>query len=800
MKSVLVSTCSILIIISSIATVIVFTQEQRNTCGKCFTAGPDHAWCQHRDFSPDGSRQRCDTKYNLQRAGCPDAEIFRPEPEYYVIDDRPLSNKTSSEDDVVQLRPQRIKLRLPPHSPRRITIQYKQVVDYPVDLYYLMDLSKSMTDDKAKLVELGNQLATNMQRITNNFRLGFGSFVDKVAMPFVSTVPEKLKSPCQECAAPYGFRNHMPLTTDTSGFTHEVNSSQISGNLDAPEGGLDAVMQSIVCQEKINWRTKSRKMLVFTTDASFHYAGDGKLAGIVTPNDGECHLDSNGMYTESVEQDYPSISQINQKAQEHHVNIIFASTANQVHIYKKLTPLIEGSKAGKLDNDSSNIVQLVEQQYQEITSEIELKDNATNHVQLTYHSGCVNTKYKETNVCKGLKVGSTVSFDIDVEVKSCPKRASEYNQTIQVYPVGLNEALLIDLEILCECDCEKPWNIQEHSPFCSGGGSLVCGICMCDPFKYGKKCECDAKDNDPAKDLSCYKGGNDTRVCSGRGECICGQCDCFKRPDAPDELITGKFCECDNYTCLRNKGKICSGPDHGHCECGNCVCNEDWTGPDCGCLKSTAACMDHESGKICAGHGECICGQCRCNTEGDRVYTGDQCQLCPTCPTMCEQYKDCVRCTVHHTGPLMENDLCSKCHNSTFNIIEVANMSVYDFENAPEFVNETLCVFYDDDRCRYEFRYKLTPLGNEELATIHALKDKNCPQPIPIFLILLALALLILLLGLLGLLLWKCLTMWKDRREIAKFEKEKLTAKWHTDENPIFKQATSTFKNPAYKH
>ena len=70
-------------------------------------------------------------------------------------------------------------------------LQYAQAEDYPVDLYYLMDLSKSMEDDKDKLSELGNLLAERMQSITSNFRLGFGSFVDKVVMPYVSTVPAK---------------------------------------------------------------------------------------------------------------------------------------------------------------------------------------------------------------------------------------------------------------------------------------------------------------------------------------------------------------------------------------------------------------------------------------------------------------------------------------------------------------------------------------------------------------------------------------------------------------------------------
>lgn len=70
-------------------------------------------------------------------------------------------------------------------------MSYSQAEDYPVDLYYLMDLSKSMEDDKEKLSALGDKLSETMKRITSNFRLGFGSFVDKVLMPYVSTIPKK---------------------------------------------------------------------------------------------------------------------------------------------------------------------------------------------------------------------------------------------------------------------------------------------------------------------------------------------------------------------------------------------------------------------------------------------------------------------------------------------------------------------------------------------------------------------------------------------------------------------------------
>jgi protocadherin alpha len=128
-----------------------------------------------------------------------------------------------------------------------------------------------------------------MFNITKKFRLGFGSFIDKVVMPYANMVPRKLVNPCFDsidCDPPYGFKNHLPLNDNISQFTHEVSSTPLSGNLDNAEGGFDAIMQVIVCRDHIEWNDLSRKIILFATDSIFHYAGDGKLGGIVKPNDG----------------------------------------------------------------------------------------------------------------------------------------------------------------------------------------------------------------------------------------------------------------------------------------------------------------------------------------------------------------------------------------------------------------------------------------------------------------------------------------------------------------------------------
>lgn len=73
----------------------------------------------------------------------------------------------------------------------RVIMKYRQAREYPVDLYYLMDLSASMEPYREQLSKLGLQLANAMQRLTSNFRIGFGSFVDKVVLPMTNTQPEK---------------------------------------------------------------------------------------------------------------------------------------------------------------------------------------------------------------------------------------------------------------------------------------------------------------------------------------------------------------------------------------------------------------------------------------------------------------------------------------------------------------------------------------------------------------------------------------------------------------------------------
>ncbi|CAH0754478.1 unnamed protein product [Bemisia tabaci] len=780
----------------------------KQTCSECIQT-PTCAWCAEPNFS---DQKRCfqpniNTDLLLK---CDEAFVVNPDNVYSILEMRELSRANSHSHstsikntasggsfgagsrEAVQITPQHVSLKLRINEVYRMWLNYSQAEDYPVDLYYLMDLSNSMADDKQKLSLLGDLLAESMQNITSNFRLGFGSFVDKVTMPYVSIVPKNLVEPCTACAAPYGFQNVMSLSQNTSLFAGLVRNAAVSGNLDAPEGGFDAIMQAVVCREQIGWREKARRLLVFSTDAGFHYAGDGKLGGIVKPNDGLCHLDRRGQYTHSVLQDYPSISQINLKVKQNAINLIFAVTKEQIGVYQKLGQHVEGSSYGTLSNDSANVVELVKDQYNKISSSVEIKDNASSAIKVNYYSNCLdeNGPLVQTNKCDGLKVGTVVRFQAEIEVKACPEDRRDWKQRFQIYPVGINESLIVDVEMQCDCSCENPGNpgYKENAEECSGFGTYKCGICECDSSHFGRFCECDS-DNNRHGDTNLVSGcrpDNTTLVdCSGRGSCVCGQCECERRGN-PDETISGQFCECDNFSCDRAGGLLCAGPGHGHCVCGKCVCEPGWTGPACDCRASNATCIPPGGTTICSGNGECECGACKCHEGKEGRYSGRFCEKCPTCPGRCSEFKECIQCLVYKTGPISQED-CAKNCTIIPEIVEVIEVN--------EEKDENLCAFYDEDDCRFAFVYSYDVHGK---IVLRAQQERECPPQVHILGVVLVVIGSIVLIGLGFLLLWKMITYVHDQRECAKFEKEIKMAKWDTCQNPFYKQATSTYKNPIY--
>uniref|UniRef100_A0A8C5PHH3 Integrin beta n=1 Tax=Leptobrachium leishanense TaxID=445787 RepID=A0A8C5PHH3_9ANUR len=721
-----------------------------SSCKKCLAVHPSCAWCFQEDFG--SGAPRCDLVSSLLENKCKEKYITFPKSAAETLEKRPLSSKGSGGEtqEITQISPQRIRLRLRPDASQVFSVQVRQVEDYPVDIYYLMDLSYSMKDDLANIQSLGTTLSEKMRSVTSNLRIGFGAFVDKPMSPFMYiSPPEVIRNPCFEfqttCLPTFGYQHVLALTDEVKKFNEEVQRQKISRNRDSPEGGFDAVMQATVCGEKIGWRNESSHLLIFTTDAKTHIALDGRIAGIVNPNDGSCHLDDSNSYSATKTQDYPSLGLLTEKLSEKNIHLVFAVTDSVQDLYKKIR-----SK--------------VELEVRDLPEELSLLFNAT----------CgKNEVIQGLKSCSGLKIGDTASFSFDVKARGCPK---EKEKTFTIKPVGFKDTLTLNVIFECGCDCEL--EEDPNSEKCNhGNGTLSCGICQCNPGWLGPHCECSEQGYSPSQQDRCSpKEGSS--ICSRRGECICGQCVCHSSDFGK---VWGQFCECDDFSCLRFKGEMCSG--HGQCNCGDCVCDSDWTGDYCNCTTRTDSCLS-STGLLCSGWGQCVCGKCECTQPGSYGVT---CEKCPTCPDACTIKKGCVECKYFNRGPWNDDTSCNRICRDEIKPVE-------DLVDSGK--NAVNCTYKDDQDCVVRFQYHEDASGK---SILYVIEKPECPQGPDILVVLMSVMGAILLLGLVGLLIWKLLITIHDRREFAKFEEERSKAKWDTAHNPLYKGATSTFTNITFR-
>lgn len=297
-----------------------------------------------------------------------------------------------------------------------------------------------MKDDKDTIVNVGGSLSTALRNLTENYRLGFGSFADKPIMPFI--IPGSEKNPCASvravCEPTYDFKHRLSLTDDVKKFVDKVNASDVTANLDNLEGGIDALMQVVVC-EQIAWSKISRKLVVLATDGLMHFAGDGLLAGITKRNDKKCHLDQSGNYVAALELDYPSLEEIYHELIRTKISVIFAVTSDIVSHYDQIHELMpEISNVGVLSNDSSNILQLVENGYKEVVKRAQFDDDAPDYIKIEYKTDC-GGKYKEPkeiNKCDNIEIGKEYQFEAKLSLLKYPEK--NFNVSIECNRIKTN--------------------------------------------------------------------------------------------------------------------------------------------------------------------------------------------------------------------------------------------------------------------------------------------------------------------------------------------------------------------------
>ena len=178
------------------------------------------------------------------------------------------------------------------------------MAEIPVDLYFVLDSSKSMKSSTTLLADASKDITDKIQKLTDDYRLGFGSFIEKRKIPFTKGKDSKA----------YAFHHIMSLTQNSTEFGEKVLklTKNLHENIDIPEAGLDAVAQAMRCPDIIGWEEDRKKIIIMMTDAEMHFAFDGILGGITDKFPMEkCNLVNNHYDSKQNDYDYPSFGQVN---------------------------------------------------------------------------------------------------------------------------------------------------------------------------------------------------------------------------------------------------------------------------------------------------------------------------------------------------------------------------------------------------------------------------------------------------------------------------------------------------------
>eukprot|EP00118_Oscarella_pearsei_P024782 m.306789 g.306789 ORF g.306789 m.306789 type:complete len:815 (+) comp41587_c0_seq1:178-2622(+) len=779
-------------------------------CASCIRARPTSAtnrcaWCAKKGFGDN----RCQSTSVIQDDSTWCNGDSGPNPDFV---ENPASNLTidlnNPFDSSTQLRPQKVTVDMRLGDVQELSVSAQRAGNFPMDLYYLMDVSDTMKDDLERLKALASSIGVTASSLTNDIQLGFGTFVDKPVLPFTDTSEGKRQNPClnfnRTCPPTFSFQNSLPLTNNQSAFVDGINQESTSANLDLPEGMLDALMQVVVCGDQaILWRSNALHLVVVTTDGQFHVSGDGLFAGIYEPNDGLCHTKPGlkGTYDKATEQDYPSISQMKQVLFNNQINPIFAVTLDYRPLYEKLVAALAPEVLAlhsTLTNDSSNILDLIRDSYEQISSQVSLtvstKGSSAIESKVTVES-CANDPVKrDTNRdgCKDIRFGQRANFSVSLKLTECTDN-TPFTILLDAAAFGRTE---VTINPLCDCDCKS--EKVDNSPDCSSVGTLQCGQCICDATRGGADCSVICESAGSAA-CSC---SNSTDICSGNGECECGKCKCFLNEDG-GEQYAGDCCQCTRVRCRNaQNGQECGGPNQGVCTCTpnednpqcscECECRNNFKSQGeflaCDCSPSKDNCMVDSEDTECYSHGTCECNRCNCTVDFDDGG------LCRTCQT--------EACTNRCTLPNLENCVraCLTSGASTICPGDDPNCAAFRISIPPNGTSDlpSTCLGKDASNCDYEYAVSTSQSG---IRVVHILNNgrTECPVGVNLVPIVLGIVFGILAIGVALLLIWWLLARLAAYREFKAFEKDRANAFWTQTTSPLYEPPTKKYQNPTYR-
>jgi hypothetical protein len=785
--------------------------SQFTRCSECITQSPHCAWCDDletfqryasntTDLSP---APFCGTPEDLETVlGCP-----------RILNPQSLAQATEADSSVEtlsspQVSPSSAELTLRPGVPGVFNITVAPSASFSVDMYFLMDLTLTMVQDLNNLKTFSAELVSLMQGLTDDFRIAYGSFIDKAVPPFSDRFNPDF--PCaldvgvisglnrSTCDSTYAFRHRLDFTDDASAFAAQVKQSLVSASPDAPESILDAIMQIAVCEEQVGWRPQgqSRRLIFALTDGDYHYALDGKLGGITERPDFQCHLDGNMEYSYQNRHDFPSAAALAGVLNEKSIVPIFAVENNVRGVYDQLSDVIRSAFVTTRTANSDNLLEVLRSEYIELSGTvvpvISGLDNTSFSIELVPMDNCSqgSLRANSTDICEGITSPDAVTYS--VRVTASPDACRDPDQTVsaRIQFVGFGEVEL-SIRLVCDCGCEA--TAEAGSSECEGEGVLECSTCQCPEQLTGPQCTCPTSTGA----LQGCRANLLDPVCSGRGTCVCGECMCDS-VDQSDGSVRyhGDYCQHDPTDCpvgRDDSGLLTPCSSRGSCVDGVCECNGHFTGVSCECTSNITSCInpsDPDSG-VCSGEGRCVCGLCLCDDYSQRH--GQYCEECGPCRTSCSKINPCVACDTTRGKSCSEDDNCTRItlldrtpvgtNFKTCSVIEAGCEVRFHVDRLVTGDEDQIVVYFDRNQ--------------SNARTLRDNPDECSPQlliwPIPVGIIL-----GVLLIGLITIIVWRGLTYVGEYLEYRQWLKSYRGETSRSEPNPVYVDPGTDHPNPRY--
>lgn len=204
-----------------------------------------------------------------------------------------------------------------------------------IDLVFLEDLSGSYTDDLPILKAQIPNLIASIEGFAANADFGVASFIDKPTGSFAVSTD-------------YLYQTHLAISADNTAVTSAISAMATRNGSDAPEGQLEALLQVALREAEIGWRTGTMRVVMLSTDAAFHQAGDFASA---PANNLDTVLDGTPPGTG---EDYPFVAEVAAALLAANIFPVFSVTAAVRPVYEALVAEMGFGAVITLTSNSTN--------------------------------------------------------------------------------------------------------------------------------------------------------------------------------------------------------------------------------------------------------------------------------------------------------------------------------------------------------------------------------------------------------------------------------------------------------------